>query len=609
MTSIRPTTSPAVCVPSTPAATPPGPTGQVKVGNDTYDVRNGDVFVSGKNVGKIDDAGNFEVNGQKGNVANVAGATWNGTLSDGTRADNRPSGLVQAGGDTFAVQRGEVSLGGARVGTLADNGSFSVRLNGRTITGNVGADPALRYAGTTSDGTPVSNLRLAPGGGGLVTCAGPGGVIAPATSGFASRSGADLALSAQRFFEVNQYKPEYQAATWTHAGAPNAELASQVKHDALRYLENDAALSAAATRMIDSFGGAIHPAKVDGLKVDLALAHYAQEGRAAGRSWGTSGAAVNAMLDAPRAAPAWAKGEATNGPLFVVGTNGRSGATVAAPVSGSATTVLVADGRGNTIDFCTTPAPSPTGIGDAVLGGTKNRGQLDLMGTILVRAGDANAWTVKDPSARVKGDSEYGAAVKSQLAANALNSNLVLEGTSADWSVRVSADTATYENVKTGTSVTIPAEHQARIAYLSGESFERLAVETSIGKSVPTRRTDEVRDATAGAVQSPATAPSPATSEAATTPEVGETDQGDHAQLEKVLTELLAEAVSQNVLASLFEALAKATSRGGRGHALRALLMKEAGLTWKQANQVLEALGFKASEPLTARALQPTFTP
>jgi hypothetical protein len=142
-----PQITPSSCVSSKPQPTATGPTGSVKVGTENYDVRNGDVFVAGKNVGKIDDSGNFEVNGQKGNVNTVAGAVWNGNLSNGQHVDNRPSGIVQAGTDTFQVRSGEVFQGGNRVGTIDDAGRYNVTLHGQAQTGNITDNPDIGYAG------------------------------------------------------------------------------------------------------------------------------------------------------------------------------------------------------------------------------------------------------------------------------------------------------------------------------------------------------------------------------------------------------------------------------------------------------------------------------
>lgn len=646
MTTIGPAAAPQItpssCVPSAPQPAA-GPTGTVKVGTENYDVRNGDVFVAGKNVGKIDDSGNFEVNGQKGNVNNVAGAVWNGNLSSGQHVDNRPSGIVQAGNDTFEVRSGEVFQGGSRVGTIDDAGRYNVTLHGQAQSGNITDNPDIGYAGVKSDGTQVS-YRLAPGGGGLVTCAGPGGandcapngVAQPITcmgpggvttgSGLASRSGADLALTAQRFFETNQFKPSYQAATWNFDGAPNKALAAQVKSDAATYLASNPELASAAERMIHALGPNLHPAKVDGWKTDLALAHYAQEGRAAGAAWGSSKSAVDAMLDAPPASPPWAKGMTPAGPLVTYGTEGRSGVNVAAPVAGGQLTVMTADGKNNTIDFCTNPYPSPTGVGDAILGGTNNKGQVDLVGTVVVRAGEGNTWTVKDPSQRPalnsRSTSEYGTEVKRQLEANALNSRVVLEGNAADWSVRVSKDSATYTNERTGTTVTLPAEHQARIAYMEGTRFETLANDVAQGRSI-VKLPHGGEPRTAPTPDAPTTTTSPATGSTGTSPVTAppeRTGSVDVDAIEELLTELLTdmltEELSKELLKSMLETVdgenaAKTDGKKrkpGQVGKLKSLLMKKAGLTSKQATRVLDLLGLKEERPMTARSLRPHFT-
>lgn len=654
MTAIRsagaPQITPSSCVPSTqqPAAT--GPTGTVKVGTENYDVRNGDVFVGGKNVGKIDDSGNFEVNGQKGNVNNVAGAVWNGNLSSGQHVDNRPTGIVQAGNDTFEVRSGEVFQGGSRVGTIDDAGRYNVTLNGQAQTGNITDNPDIGYAGVKSDGTQVS-YKLAPGGGGLVTCAGPGGVndCAPTgpqqpitcmgpsgvtnSSGLASRSGADLAVATQRFFETNQFKPSYQAATWNFDGAPNKALAAQVKSDAANYLASTPELAAATERMLHALGPTLHPAKVDGWKTDFALAHYAQEGRAAGAAWGPSKSAVDAMLDAPPASPPWAKGMTPAGPLVTYGTDGRSGVNVAAPVAGGQLTVMTADGKNNTIDFCTNPYPSPTGVGDAILGGTNNKGQVDLVGTIVVRAGEGNTWTVKDPSQRPalnsRSTSEFAHEMKRQLEANTLNARVVLEGNASDWSVRVSKDSATYTNERTGTTVTLPADHQARVAYMEGARFEAFTTDVAQGRSIvklphggePRTAPAPTTPAPTTPTDAPTTSTSPSTGTAPTGPQAPDGSgpvnlDAIEELLTELLTDMLTEELSKELLKSMLETVdgenaAKTDHRKrkpGQVGKLKSLLMKKAGLTSKQATKVLDLLGLKEERPMTARSLRPHFT-
>ncbi len=649
MTTIGPAAAPQItpssCVSSAPQPAAAGPTGSVKVGTENYDVRNGDVFVAGKNVGKIDDSGNFEVNGQKGNVNNVAGAVWNGNLSNGQHVDNRPSGIVQAGTDTFQVRSGEVFQGGSRVGTIDDAGRYNVTLHGQAQSGNITDNPDIGYAGVKSDGTQVS-YKLAPGGGGLVTCAGPGGVndCAPTGvgqpitcmgpggvttgTGLASRSGADLALTAQRFFETNQFKPSYQAATWNFDGAPNKALAAQVKSDAANYLASNPELASAADRMINALGRNLHPAKVDGWKTDLALAHYAQEGRAAGAAWGPSKSAVDAMLDAPPASPPWAKGMTEAGPLVTYGTEGRNGVNVAAPVAGGQLTVMTADGKNNTIDFCTNPYPSPTGVGDAVLGGTNNKGQVDLVGTIVVRAGEGNTWTVKDPSQRPalnsRSTSEYGNEVKRQLQANTLNSRVVLEGNASDWSVRVSRDSATYTNERTGTSVTLPADHQARVGYMEGARFETFATDVAQGRSiVKLPHGGEPRTApTEPTTNTPTTSTSPSTGTTAPTGPQAPDGSGpvNVDAIEELLTELLTDMLTEELSKELLKSMLETVDGENAGKAdhkkrkpgqvgkLKSLLMKKAGLTSKQATRVLDLLGLKEERPMTARSLRPHFT-
>lgn len=441
--------------------------------------------------------------------------------------------------------------------------------------------------------------------------------VAGASTSMLSKDGADLALETQSFFEKKQFTPEYQAATWTHDGAPNKPLADQVKADALDYLEKTPGLSAATDKMLAALGPELHPAKVDGWKVDFALAHYAKEGRAAGAEWGASKTAVDTMIDTPPADPPWAKGRSSAGPITQVGTNGREGVTVAAPVSGGQHTVMTADGKNNTIDFCTNPYPSPTGLGEAVLGGSHNKGQVDLTGTIVIRAGDANAWTVKDPSKNAAlntNPSEYKTEVRSQLSANALNARVVLEGNASDWNVRASADTATYTNTRTGTTVTLPADHQARVAYASGATFEKLASDTAAGKlpaspqpgGAPRTGTAPITTPTVGTGEG--SAPN-VTSQVPVTTTTREPSLEDFkAQLTELLAELLTNELSSRLAEQLSKSLGEAKLKRGdfRGaNTLRGMLMKMAGLSREQADKVLMLLGFDDRKAVAARELKP----
>lgn len=146
----------------TPAAAPAGPSGTVKVGDATYTVTDGKVSQNGRTIGTITDGGDFNVtiDGQavRGNVSQLQGAAIEGRLSDGTRVDNRPTGRVIAGGDTFDVRAGEVYRQGVKLGTIDDSGHYNVRLDGKQVTGALTDDPNIRYAARRADGTFVSNL-------------------------------------------------------------------------------------------------------------------------------------------------------------------------------------------------------------------------------------------------------------------------------------------------------------------------------------------------------------------------------------------------------------------------------------------------------------------
>ena len=142
-----------------PAATSSfgGPTGSVKQGDASYEVSNGQVSLNGAVIGTVNDAGDYavKINGQDftGNVAGLIGATISGTLSDGTKIDNRPTGEVDLGGTQYMVKAGEVSVGGKKVGTINDSGDFDV--NG--VTGNVASISGAIYNGSLSDSKAVDN--------------------------------------------------------------------------------------------------------------------------------------------------------------------------------------------------------------------------------------------------------------------------------------------------------------------------------------------------------------------------------------------------------------------------------------------------------------------
>ncbi|HSI06046.1 MAG TPA: hypothetical protein VLC93_16285, partial [Myxococcota bacterium] len=90
-------------------------------------------------------------------------------------------------------------------------------------------------------------------------------------------------------------------------------------------------------------------------------------------------------------------------------------------------------------------------------------------------AGENNTWVVKDPSLRIDPQTELQAYDKAALASNAQEQTIILEGNSADWSVHVDAVNATYTNVATGTSVTIPASAQDQVQYASASEIATTA--------------------------------------------------------------------------------------------------------------------------------------
>lgn len=139
-----------------------GPTGSVKVGTTEYTVKNGTVSHGGKDVGVVNDKGEFDVtlNGARhtGRVSDLHGAAVTGTLSDGQKVDNRPTGLVKVGSDTFEVRAGEVTRDGKVLGTMDNDGRYNLSLNGQSVTGALSNHTDAQYVGVTSDGTKVAEV-------------------------------------------------------------------------------------------------------------------------------------------------------------------------------------------------------------------------------------------------------------------------------------------------------------------------------------------------------------------------------------------------------------------------------------------------------------------
>ncbi len=328
--------------------------------------------------------------------------------------------------------------------------------------------------GSTSTDTAVAGtgpgFRVSAQGTSLVAANGadPSTAAKATLADFNKQTGAQLANETLQFSEKRLESKDYQTLTWAFDGAPDQKLALDVKADAMAYIAKTPGLQEACDKMIAACGAI--PAKVDGLKVDFALNHFATVGEAAGLSWGKTQTQVEAMLET----------SATPAPVFR-DTKGQSGITLSGPVQGGTRTFVNVDGKNNKVDFCTNPYPRPTGTADVVLGGLGNSGQVDLVGTIVVKAGDGkpgNTWAVKDPSQRPALNpppSDLAAAMKTDLAANAKTCDVVLEGNSADWSVLANGATATYTNQKTGTSVTIPAGAQTQVKYLDSTALNKLA--------------------------------------------------------------------------------------------------------------------------------------
>lgn len=110
-----------------------GPSGQLRVGTKTLEVRSGTVFVDGAKKGSLSSDGTFavEVEGERweGNVHETPGAVW---LSGAGS-----SGAVVINGLSFPALEGAISEAGQVIGWLDDTGGFrAVRPNGDYFEGH-----------------------------------------------------------------------------------------------------------------------------------------------------------------------------------------------------------------------------------------------------------------------------------------------------------------------------------------------------------------------------------------------------------------------------------------------------------------------------------------
>lgn len=307
-----------------------------------------------------------------------------------------------------------------------------------------------------------------------VSCSG-GTLIATGDAQPGQSQGAKDAYATMQFTETHVESKEYQALTWAFDGAPDKQLATQVKADALAYLEKTPGLKDACDAAVVACGAV--PFKIEGFKVDFALNHFETVGAAKGLKWGETEKQVKDTLKTSRA-------EAAEKKITVLDTKGGNGQKISGYVVANDRKVVNMDGSNNTIDMCSVPFPRPSGRSDAILGGNHNSGQVDMVGTVLVRAGTENTWTVKDPSQRPALNppaTEVAGLMKPELAAGAKKSSIVLEGNSADWSVLANGATATYTNTKTKTSVCIPAGAQNQVSYATSAALDKMASDLKAG--------------------------------------------------------------------------------------------------------------------------------
>lgn len=163
MTSIarRPATKPVVTTPK-PGAKQTGPSGTIQHNNNTYTVKNGDVQFQGRKIGTINDKGDFDVRFNRqpgghasGNIRDLQGARFEGTLSTGAPVASHHSGTIAFGKDTFTVDNGRVRHGGRDIGTLGNDGAFDVSLNGQRQVGNLTQLHGAAVTGRLNDGQKV----------------------------------------------------------------------------------------------------------------------------------------------------------------------------------------------------------------------------------------------------------------------------------------------------------------------------------------------------------------------------------------------------------------------------------------------------------------------
>lgn len=124
------------------AASSIGPSGQLRLGTDTFEVISGTVFVDGAKAGSVTSDGAFsvQVRGQpwEGNFNDTPGAVWLGGPSS--------SGAVTANGRSFPALAGAISEAGQIIGWLDASGRFrAVRPNGDFFEGRQGDPSSTLY--------------------------------------------------------------------------------------------------------------------------------------------------------------------------------------------------------------------------------------------------------------------------------------------------------------------------------------------------------------------------------------------------------------------------------------------------------------------------------
>ncbi len=120
-----------------------------------------------------------------------------------------------------------------------------------------------------------------------------------------------------------------------------------------------------------------------------------------------------------------------------------TGQTIDQNVKQNVVQTIDLEGSNNKIDLSGDPKPVPGAQANIILGGSHNSGEVDVQGTIVVKAGDHNDWTVNKADVT--------------LDEKAPPKNVIFEGSMDDWSMTMDGNAnKTFTNKETGTSCFVP---------------------------------------------------------------------------------------------------------------------------------------------------------